>query len=29
VSNGSNTYTATKNARMLAGKYYEVPVTVN
>lgn len=29
VSDGSNTYTATKNAKMLEGKYYEVPVAVN
>ena len=28
VSDGSNTYTATKNAKMLEGKYYEVPVAV-
>lgn len=28
VSDGSNTYTATKNAKMLEGKYYDVPVTV-
>jgi hypothetical protein len=28
VSDGTNNYTATKNAKMLAGKYYEVPVTV-
>ncbi|WP_294747210.1 hypothetical protein [uncultured Prevotella sp.] len=26
--NDNNTYTATKNAKMLEGKYYEVPVTV-
>ncbi len=29
VSDGKNTYTATKNAKMLEGKYYEVPVVVN
>ena len=29
VSDGKNTYTATKNAKMLEGKYYEVPVAVN
>ena len=29
VSDGTNNYTATKKAKMLAGKYYEVPVTVN
>jgi hypothetical protein len=29
VSNGTNTYTATKTAKMLEGKYYEVPVAVN
>lgn len=29
VSDGTNTYTATKNAKMLEGKYYEVPVAVN
>lgn len=29
VSDGSNTYTATKHAKMLEGKYYEVPVAVN
>lgn len=29
VSDGSNTYTATKNAKMLEGKYYDVPVAVN
>jgi hypothetical protein len=29
VSDGSNTYTATKNAKMLEGKYYEVPVALN
>jgi hypothetical protein len=28
VSDGTNNYTATKKAKMLAGKYYEVPVTV-
>ena len=28
VSDGTNTYTATKNAKMLEGKYYEVPVAV-
>ena len=28
VSDGSNTYTATKNAKMLEGRYYDVPVTV-
>ena len=28
VSDGKNTYTATKNAKMLEGKYYEVPVAV-
>ena len=28
VSDGSNTYTATKNAKMLEGKYYDVPVAV-
>lgn len=28
VSDGSNTYTATKNAKMLEGNYYEVPVAV-
>ncbi len=27
--NENNTYTATKNAKMLEGKYYEVPVAVN
>ena len=27
--NDNNTYTATKNAKMLEGKYYEVPVAVN
>ena len=29
VSDGKNTYTATKNAKMLEGKYYEVPVAFN
>lgn len=29
VSDGTNTYTATKTAKMLEGKYYEVPVAVN
>ena len=29
VSDGTNTYTATKNAKMLEGKYYDVPVAVN
>ena len=29
VSDGTYTYTATKNAKMLEGKYYEVPVAVN
>ncbi len=29
VSDGKNTYTATKHAKMLEGKYYEVPVAVN
>lgn len=29
VSDGTNTYTATKHAKMLEGKYYEVPVAVN
>jgi hypothetical protein len=29
VSDGTNSYTATKNAKMLEGKYYEVPVAVN
>jgi hypothetical protein len=29
VSDGKYTYTATKNAKMLEGKYYEVPVAVN
>ena len=28
VSDGKNTYTATKNAKMLEGKYYDVPVAV-
>jgi hypothetical protein len=28
VSDGTNTYTATKHAKMLEGKYYEVPVAV-
>lgn len=28
VSDGTNTYTATKTAKMLEGKYYEVPVAV-
>jgi hypothetical protein len=27
--NDNNTYTATKTAKMLEGKYYEVPVAVN
>lgn len=29
VSDGTYTYTATKHAKMLEGKYYEVPVAVN
>lgn len=29
VSDGTNTYTATKTAKMLEGKYYNVPVAVN
>lgn len=29
VSDGTNTYTGTKSAKMLAGKYYEVSIEVN